>query len=119
MRKDPLAAQQTLDSNQGQPAPIWAAERTVREMWFWPVVAVVTVSGLTTLFLLDRRSRRMGHVPRSGSGIYRSIRESHRDIRVFDATNGWLSTTHGLGWTAWHRRNTDSARENRRDDSGD
>lgn len=87
-------------------------------MWFWPVVAVVTGSGLATLFSLDRRSRRMGHVLRPGYGIYRSIRESRRDIRVFDTTNGWLSTTHGLRWTAWHRRNTDAARENRRDDSG-
>jgi hypothetical protein len=88
-------------------------------MWFWPVVALVLASGLRTLWLMDRRARRMGHVVRPGYGIYRALRENRRDVRVFDASNGWLSTTQQVGWTAWHRRNEDSQREGRREDTGD
>lgn len=91
----------------------------VRDMWFWPVVGLTIGSGLGLLKFLDTRARRMGHHPRPGYGIYRSLRENRRDIRVFDAANGWLSTNQRLGWTSWHRRNADSARENRRDDTGE
>jgi hypothetical protein len=88
-------------------------------MWFWPVVAVVLGSGLRIFWLMDRRARRMGHVVRPGYGMYRSLRENRRDVRVLDGTSGWLNVTQGLGWTALSRRNADSKREQRRDETRD
>ena len=87
-------------------------------MWFWPVIGVLLGSLLTSLGLLDRRARRRGHVVRPGYGVYRSIREAHRDVRASQATHG-LTATKGIEWTAGSRRNADTARENRRDDTGD
>ena len=89
----------------------------VGRMWFWLAVLACLLLGLGALWMSDRRARRLGHTFRSARAVYRSVRESKRDARVFDGLQGWLNTTSTMKWTAWSRRNSENAQENRRDDA--
>ena len=85
-------------------------------MWFWTAVLASLALGLSALWMSDSRARRRGHTVRPGRGVYRSVRESRRDAVVVDAVYG-LNNTQTTKWTSWYRRNSDNAREIRRDDA--
>jgi hypothetical protein len=73
---------------------------------FWLGVGLAIALVLLAAWAIDRQSRRRGHQVRSGSDMYRDVREQNRDNRAGETTeylNQDQSWTHRSRQNRQHR----------------